>query len=89
MRIKGTDGKPTLYVQAYDGREADPATVLITFNQLSAQATKLKQPAKAAPAMTSQYNDVDAYRRIPGESGIARLARINREVAAGARPTKR
>jgi len=47
---------------------------------------------QVASLRTQQVQDreaVDIFRRIPGETGAERLARINREVAAGASPTRR
>lgn len=41
------------------------------------------------PIDKTKYKGVDPYRIVPGESGAARIVRINREVAGGADPVKR
>lgn len=91
QRIKDEHGNPALYVLAYDGHEADPIPTLISFKELKTAATALKQPKAAPAAVThpSKYNNVDPYRYVKGESVVARLLRINREVDAGADPVKR
>lgn len=53
------------------------------------QEDKDREIATTAPQVDTAWGTGDAYRRIKGESGAQRLARINREVAAGASPTRR
>ncbi len=97
LRGKDTNGDPIVSVLAY-GKDGEPnARVIIPFSAMKAQARAMSQntrmsevPAVQArkAASTAVQNKLDPYRRIPGETGWARTVRINREVAAGASPTK-
>jgi hypothetical protein len=90
-RFKDARGNMVLAVRPEDD-DADgyQSPVLIPFSAFkdAANGVRASRVAKAKPPEPSRYNKVDAYRRIPGETGAQRLSRINREVAAGANPAK-
>lgn len=90
-RIRGEDGKPALTVQP-ETEDGPGPLVVIPFDALKSEADTMR--AGRVPAAqqrrnkAGQYNNVDPYRRVKGETGAQRIARINREVAAGADPVK-
>jgi len=89
-RMKDDDGTPVLFVQSFSDDPAHPTSAIVPWKELwgAAQTHIAGRVAKVTPSTTRQYNGVDPYRRIPGESTADRLTRINREVKAGADPVK-
>ncbi|MCE7796549.1 lytic transglycosylase domain-containing protein [Sphingobium sufflavum] len=95
---KGAFGKSYDIRRLQDPRTNSPAISVFTVNSDRAGVTQVIIPMselKAAAAANvsarvargvASAKGVDPYRRIKGESGIDRLSRINREVAAGADP---
>lgn len=91
-RIKDQQGRPLLAVTPYDDEDGAGTTALIPFSMFKTEADTLRGGRVARGQRsyrgqgTAKYNGPDPYRRIPGEKGWERVARINREVAAGADP---
>jgi hypothetical protein len=91
VRIKGPDGQAAIHVSAMGADPSEHREVLITLADLKAQVTggiatqvRGNQPAPDEPHRHKPH--VNAHRRVPGETGLQRTLRINREVAAGADP---
>jgi hypothetical protein len=84
QRLNGPDGQPALFVSALDNDAGHAVMVTIKMADLKTAATQ-RVSASVAQGVPSAKG-ADPYRRIKGESGMDRLARINREVAAGADP---
>ncbi len=89
-RWKDEDGTPVLFVQSFSDDPAHPTSAMIPWKEMwDATQDHIKgRVAQVTPSVTRNYNGVDPYRRISGESTATRLARINREVKAGADPVK-
>jgi len=87
-RIKDQSGQMVLAVTPYDDDEGAGTTALIPFSKFKAKADGLRD-SRVSRAKPNWGKNLDPYRRIKGESGFARIKRINQEVSAGASPTNR
>lgn len=96
IRRLSDNGKPALFVQ-YINEETGDKTLVIGLDAFASYAagkrqseSRSNQPSQASTAAdTAARQGLDPYRRIAGENGAARIARINREVAAKSRMTSR
>jgi len=88
QRLRDEKNQPVLYVSAWDEGKAREVAVTIPFTEFQQAATDHVSGKVSAPTAGRIYSGIDPYRRIAGETGAQRLARINREVAAGADPAK-
>jgi len=87
-RIRDSKGNVVLAVTPYDEDTGAATTALIPFSMFKQQADTLRAGRVATVKPGRAYSGVNPYRRVPGETGAQRVARINREVAAGADPVK-
>ena len=89
-RFKDDKGRPLLFVQSFSDDPAHPTSAYVSWQELwdGKQKHIANRIAKPKRPASHNYNKVDPYRRIPGESTAARLKRINAEVKAGADPVK-
>jgi hypothetical protein len=85
-RIRDQRGNMMLAVTPYDDEDGAGTTAVIPFSDFKAEADRIRSGRVARGQSRTSARGINAYRRIPGESTAARLARINREVAQGADP---
>jgi len=82
-----SDGKPYLAVIPYDDDTGAGTQVLIPFSEFKQAGDKLRAGRVAKVSGGVAATGLDPYRRIKGESGAARIARINNELTARSRQT--
>lgn len=83
---RNADGQRTLFVQAYDDEGVESRSTMIPESAFKVYADELRAGKVRKPVDRTSARGLDPYRRIKGETGAQRIARINREVAAGADP---
>lgn len=82
-RIKDQQGRPLLAVTPYDDEDGAGTTALIPFSEFKSYADSVRagRVARGQQSYRGQGTRPNPYRRIKGEKGWERVARINREVA--------
>lgn len=84
LRFTGSDGKPMLSVSGF--KRGQEVTTIVRLDTIADIARTRRNNEVRRNQPGGQYNGVNAYRRVPGETGLQRTARISREVAEGADP---